>query len=199
MCLVKKNKKNKKVIIVSFVILVLGFIFLLRGNEDTWLCQNGTWTMHGHPSASMPTEVCKLDEKYSAPGKNWNSPKKVEDYFIERLNMSPQEALAIRSRPGVDGNVNLRINTITTLNALVGNLYYYGFIKDEDAFRYALEHTKDTTASDKAIKVGVSGTIDTNAEYRISEDMNAWEIADILLNKPSGHFAFDEYNYFFMP
>ena len=43
------------------------------------------------------------------------------------------------------------------------------------------------------------GTIDTNAEYRISENMSAWELADLLLNKPAGHFSFDEYNYFFMP
>jgi hypothetical protein len=138
---------------------------------------------------------------FNAPGKVWNSPKKVEDYFIERLNMTPQEASGIRLRPGVDGKVNLRINTDTTLNGLVGNLYYYGFIRDEDSFRYALEHTKDVTPgeSGKVIKVDEGRTIDTNAEYRISEDMSAWQIADILLNRPSGHFAFDEYNYFFMP
>lgn len=140
-------------------------------------------------------------ESFNAPGRAWNSPKKVEDYFIERLNMTPKEASEIRSRPGVDGKVNLRINTNTTLNGLVGNLYYYGFIRDENSFRYALEHTKDVTPgeSGKVIKVDATRTIDTNAEYRISEDMTAWQIADILLNRPSGHFAFDQYNYFFMP
>lgn len=139
------------------------------------------------------------EENLKAPGRSWNSPKKAEDYFIERLRMTPQEASEIRSKPGVDGNVDLRINTNVTLDGLVGNLYYYGFARNENSLRYALEHTKDITPSDKAIKVGKEGTIDTNAEYRISEDMSAWEIADILLNKPSGHFAFDEYNYFFMP
>jgi len=138
-------------------------------------------------------------ESFNAPGRSWNSPKKVEDYFIERLSMTPKEASEIRSKPGTDGTVDLRINTNTTLNGLVGNLYYYGFIRDENSFRYALEHTKDVTPGDKAIKVDEGRTIDTNAEYRISEDMSAWQIADILLNRPSGHFAFDEYNYFFMP
>lgn len=139
------------------------------------------------------------EDNFEAPGRSWNSPKKVEDYFVERLRMTPQEASEIRSKPGVDGTVDLRINTNVTLEALVGNLYYYGFVKDEDTLRYALEHTKDTTPSDKAIRVGKDGTIDTNAEYRISEGMSTWEIADTLLNKPSGHFNFDEYNYFFMP
>jgi len=139
------------------------------------------------------------EENFKAPGRTWNSPKKVEDYFVERLRMTPQEASEIRSKPGVDGTVDLRINTNVALEALVGNLYYYGFVRDEDILRYALENTKDTTPGEKAIKVGKNGTIDTNAEYRISENMSAWEIADILLSKPSGHFSFDEYNYFFMP
>ncbi|RJR23836.1 hypothetical protein C4578_03595 [Candidatus Microgenomates bacterium] len=139
------------------------------------------------------------EENFKAPGRDWNSPKKVEDYFIERLRMTPQEASEIRSKPGVDGTVDLRISTNVTLEGLVGNLYYYGFVRDEDTLRYALENTQDTTPSENAIKAGKSGTIDTNAEYRISEDMTTWEIADILLNKPSGHFSYDEYGYFFMP
>ena len=139
------------------------------------------------------------EDNFKAPGKGWSSPKKVEDYFVERLRMAPEEASRIRSKPGVDGTVDLRINDKTTLNALIGNLYYYGFVRDENSLRYALEHTKDVTPSDKAIVVDKNRTIDTNAEYRISENMDTWQIADILLNRPSGHFSFDEYNYFFMP
>lgn len=139
------------------------------------------------------------DENFKAPGKTWESSKKVEDYFIERLHMPVAEAEQIRSRPGVNDTADLRLDPKVTLNALIGNLYYYGFIRDEKAFRYALEHTKDTTPNELSIKVGKNGTIDTNAEYRISENMSAWELADLLLNKPEGHFAFDEYGYFFMP
>ncbi len=139
------------------------------------------------------------EENFNAPGRDWESAKKVEDYFVERLHMSTEEASNIRNKPGVDGTVDLRISTDVTLDALIGNLFYYGFVRDERAFRYALEHTKDTTPSDKAIRVGKDGTIDTNAEYRISENMTSWELADLLLNKPAGHFPFDEYNYFFMP
>ena len=169
-----KSKKIFQIILIVFLLLalgVLGYIKLSKSNK----------------------------ESFEAPGKAWNSQKKVEDYFIERLRMSQKEASEIRTKPGVDGLINLRINDKTTLNALIGNLNYYGFIRDESSFRYALEHTKDITPSDRAIAVGKSGTIDTNAEYRISENMDSWQIADILLNKPSGHFSFDEYGYFFMP
>lgn len=164
--------RKKLIIFAIFVLVALGgYYFLTRPNE----------------------------ENFKAPGKAWNSSKKVEDYFVERLHMSTAEASTIRSKHGVDGLVNLRINTSVTLDGLIGNLYYYGFIRDEKSFRYVLEHTKDITPSDKAIKVGNNGTIDTNAEYRISENMSAWELADLLLNKPDGHFPYDEYNYFFMP
>lgn len=139
-------------------------------------------------------------ELFQAPGREWNSPKKVEDYFVETLHMSPEEAKEIRSRgKGNDGTVDLRIGEATTLQALVGNLAYYGFVRDEKTFQYALERTTDTTPSENAIVVNKNGSIDRNAEYRISEDMSAWEIADILLNKPVGHFSYDEYRYFFMP
>src|SRR3989344_3095985 len=96
---------------------------------------------------------------FEAPGRDWNSPKKVEDYFVEKLGMTREEASEIRSKPGVDGTVDLRINTNVTLDGLTGNLYYYGFIKDEDTFRYALENTKDITPSENSIKVDNGGTI----------------------------------------
>lgn len=163
-------------------IIVLGLVILIFGG------------FAGYMLLSKPS-----NENLLPPGKERNSAKKVEDYFIEHLRMSADEAYSIRKKPGVDGKVNLRLNTNVTLGGLIGNLSYYGFIRDEKVFLYALEATQDTTPSEKAIKVGKNGTIDQNAEYRISEDMSAWELADTLLNKPASHFPYDEYNYFFMP
>lgn len=141
----------------------------------------------------------KLDGSFLAPGRSWNSPKKVEDYFVERMGIMPTEVSVVRSAAGFGETVSLRVNDKTTLDALIGNLYYYGFIRDEESFRYALEHTKDVGSGEKVIVVDKNRAIDVNAEYMISEDMDAWQIADILLNRPSGHFTFDEYGYFFMP
>lgn len=55
----------KKVIIGLAVttFVFLGILTILRlfvgGGEDTWICQNGQWVEHGHPSASMPTKPCQ--------------------------------------------------------------------------------------------------------------------------------------------
>lgn len=139
------------------------------------------------------------NELFLAPGRDYPSKKRVEDYFVERLRMSPQEAVEVRSNPSSDGRVTLRLRESTTLEGLLGNLEYYGFIRDKEALRYALEHTTDNVeGSTNTLKVGETNTIDTWATYRISEEMSAWEIADELLNKPT-HFEFDEYGYMFMP
>ena len=53
-------KKIPKYLKVIFVIIILGFILLImRGPEDTWICQNGIWVKHGNPSAGMPLKPCK--------------------------------------------------------------------------------------------------------------------------------------------
>jgi hypothetical protein len=50
----------KKTIVglVTVLIIVVGFLLLLRGNENTWICQNGSWVKNGNPKASMPTKPC---------------------------------------------------------------------------------------------------------------------------------------------
>ena len=60
----------KKIIIIAVIIIVLvsgivGALILLRGEEDTWICQNGIWEKHGNPSAPMPMEPCSMN---SNPG-----------------------------------------------------------------------------------------------------------------------------------
>lgn len=79
--------------------------------------------------------------------------------------------------------IQYRIGKEATLMGVISNLYYYGFIKDEDAFKYALGHARDATPGQEgAIRVG-NNTIDTQTTYEISQTMSAWELADVLLNK----------------
>jgi hypothetical protein len=79
--------------------------------------------------------------------------------------------------------IEFTIRKDTTLDAVVSNLKYYDFIKDENAFRYALVKTKDITiGNENSLKIG-NNTIDREAKYTISQSMTTWEIADILLNK----------------
>lgn len=81
--------------------------------------------------------------------------------------------------------VEFTIKKGLTLIAVIGDLHYYGFIKDENAFKYALEHSKDTTpGNENSLKIG-NNTVDREARYTISQSMSAWQIADILLNQGS--------------
>jgi len=55
------NKKILWGIIILLIILVGGTLavrFFLDGDEDTWLCQEGSWVKHGNPSSSVPTSGC---------------------------------------------------------------------------------------------------------------------------------------------
>jgi len=181
---VKKINRKKYLLTALFLIVAVGIGVVYF---------NGLKVGNPVEVLSKPSE-----ESFLAPGKDWPSEKKVEDYFMETLGMTGEEAQEVRNRPGSDGKVMLRIREKTTLDALLGNLEYYGFVRDKEALRYALEHTEDTNPGKaEPIMVG-ENTISRWAYYRISEDMTAWEIADELLNNPT-YFSFDEYNYTFMP
>lgn len=120
--------------------------------------------------------------------------KTVEDYFVENMHVSREEA----KKMAADG-VILRVSKDTTLMGIVGNLYYYGFIDSEDSFNKLLETASDTTpGSEGTIKVG-NNTIDTQTSYYLNYNMTDKEIADTLLNKGKFEPNFTRYNYLFMP
>ncbi|MBU0613122.1 hypothetical protein KKB10_03840 [Patescibacteria group bacterium] len=54
---------NKKTTIAVIVILAIAgawlvLRFIIGGDEDTWICDNGVWVEHGVPSAPKPTDLC---------------------------------------------------------------------------------------------------------------------------------------------
>lgn len=120
--------------------------------------------------------------------------KTVETYFIDHMRVSPAEAQEMAAN-GVD----LRVSKTTTIQGIVGNLYYYGFIDSEAKLNKLLESTKDTTpGQEDSIKVG-RNTIDVNSHYYLNYQMTDEEIADTLLNKAKFASDFTAYNYLFMP
>jgi putative hemolysin/spore germination protein GerM len=65
--------------VVIALLLVAAGMFICRflsGNEDTWLCENGQWVKHGHPSDEMPAKACdgqKSDAVKDAGAQNNNT------------------------------------------------------------------------------------------------------------------------------
>lgn len=122
------------------------------------------------------------------------SRKTVEDYFIEHMRVSSEEAKTMASN-----GVMLRLSPNSTLQGVVGNLYYYGFIDDEVKFEKLLETTTDSTSGkENSIKAG-KNTIDINSNYYLNYSMSDKEIADTLLNKAKFEPSFTRYDYLFMP
>lgn len=161
----KSNNKILLIVIFTALILVGGYLFFQ--NKST----------------------LKTQENGSGSRKN------IEQYFIETMNVTPENAKEMASN-GVD----LRVSDNTTLQGIVGNLYYYGFIdRNEDEFIELLESTKDVTpGKEKAVKVG-NNDIDINASYYVNKSMTDEEVAVTLINKPRFSENFKNYNYLFMP
>lgn len=119
--------------------------------------------------------------------------KQVDDYFVEKLGMSAEEA-----KKFADNEFSFYITRNTTLDAAVNNLQNYGVVKDKETLRKALEQTKDNLpGKSDALKAG-NNTIDTNAYYQLKKGLTTQQIADILLNAPV-YLQGDQYNYIFMP
>jgi len=134
------------------------------------------------------------ESSFNLDQQNLEARKTVEDYFIENMNASPEEAKEM-AKDGVD----LRVSENTTLMGIVGNLYAYGFIDNEDAFNNLLEKTPDTTPGrEGAIRVG-NNTVDIQTNYYLNYTMTDEQIADTLLNKGTFEENFKRYNYLFMP
>ena len=166
-----KVRKLLSVITFLLMVVVLGFAFWLKTNQ-----------------------IPKDD--FKAPTKNWSSPMKVQDYFVEKLRFTQKDFETQKNNPDVD----FRLYGGSTLEAVVSNLQYYGFIRNKKALMYALENTVDKTVGhDEALTVGKNGSIDIYASYRISENMTVWEMADTLLNKSIYFGKGDAYDYMFMP
>lgn len=50
---------NKILIPIAILAVILaGLLLFARGDEDTWICQNGSWVKHGNPVSPMPTSGC---------------------------------------------------------------------------------------------------------------------------------------------
>ncbi len=89
---------GRSFIFILFGIVLSGFgLLLLRGSEDTWICTEGVWVMHGHPRAGKPTVPCpikrtgmklmstavsaagELSETYTCHGANASPPFTIAD------------------------------------------------------------------------------------------------------------------------
>lgn len=118
--------------------------------------------------------------------------KTVADYFVEHLEMDPEEAKKAAAR-----GASFYITKGMTLDAMISNLHYYGMVKDEKAFRYVLENANDTHPAEKPDPFNVGKNDIDRGVYGLGADMSAEQIAQILVNYPQE--IKTDYGNMFMP
>jgi Leucine-rich repeat (LRR) protein len=59
---------NKILIIIIIILAGTVALMALRGDEDTWVCEQGKWAKHGNPSAPAPQEPCGVESQGGIEG-----------------------------------------------------------------------------------------------------------------------------------
>ncbi len=95
---------KKIIIIIAILLAAVIAALLLRGDDkDIWMCVDGQWVRHGHPSASRPAEpcgeptACARDAKLCADGSYVSRIPPVCDFAL-----CPQEDLIQVENPGAN-------------------------------------------------------------------------------------------------
>ena len=56
-----KTSRRTWLIVTVVLLILLAVVVNLRflSGEDDWMCKDGQWIQHGHPSAPKPTSACR--------------------------------------------------------------------------------------------------------------------------------------------
>jgi hypothetical protein len=102
----------KKVAIGAACVVVLAAVLMLaRGDEDTWLCEEGTWVKHGNPAATAPSTPCSGDA----------TDPRTTSYRIEGKAVALTDGHAEEGIPGSAAKVVTDIWTVSLPGDLDGN------------------------------------------------------------------------------
>lgn len=56
-----KSRRRTWLIVTIVLLALIAVVVNLRflSGEDAWICKDGQWIQHGHPSALKPTSACR--------------------------------------------------------------------------------------------------------------------------------------------
>ena len=94
-----KNKTRSILIVLALLVVVIFVMRFWSGDEDSWLCQDGEWVMHGKPNSAKPQTACGTEKVAPKIDEEKMVDKKPENKEVQK----PAEELNIRiSTPSVD-------------------------------------------------------------------------------------------------
>lgn len=98
---------KKTIIFVLLALLIISAaVFLIKGltGKDSWICQNGQWMMHGHPSSPAPTAGCGEVSVSPEPSPSANPSSVVRGNLVL---MEPYSGESVSSPIKVSGEVRV--------------------------------------------------------------------------------------------
>lgn len=123
---------NKKYAIIAIVIITAAFAwlflrFMVGGDEDTWLCENGEWVAHGHPDAAKPTELCPgADISYNPSIKlETTTPALRATIIIKEDGTVDYEGVDLNSKERVINSAIMTQDDYSALVSLINNSGFY--------------------------------------------------------------------------
>jgi len=166
------NQKIILIIIIALLLIAGVTVAILRfsTDEDTWLCQNGTWIRHGNPSSPMPTTPCGKLLNINEPLENINT----------NINASPKE-------PNVKVDFPLSNDELTSPATITGSARYWYF---EASFPIKLLDESGKEIAATAAQAQGDWMTDqfvpfkANLEFLVDKDQNGTLI--LMNDNPSG-------------
>jgi hypothetical protein len=146
---------NKIIKILGFVFVLAGAILLLRftlgGNEDTWICQDGSWVKHGNPSQPQPVVPCE---------KNGQSIEEVgEESNFKKVSFEESQQIAWdfaqnSSTYKFDGS-GLKLDSSTALDCPYCWEFNYSFYSQYGGYGNRTGQVLSSVVTSHALKIAV--------------------------------------------
>lgn len=78
-------KKIYSILLIIIVIIIISVgLLILRGSEDSWICQNGEWVKYGMPLSPKPDRLCPQGSGKVNQNTNTNLANPASTYCLEQ-------------------------------------------------------------------------------------------------------------------
>lgn len=110
--------KKNLFLVALFILIVIGGIitmrFIINGDENTWICENGDWVMHGKPAAPKPNTPCsgKSNSEDTSDTVSGLSPYPVVNTFYNWYLKQDEGIEAYKKSPLLSDGYKLKVNGI---------------------------------------------------------------------------------------
>ncbi|MFH1188965.1 MAG: hypothetical protein V1652_03945 [bacterium] len=166
--------------VVIVLVLLLGCITILRllsGNEDSWICVNGTWEKHGNPADLMPTTPCDNHSLPTQPNivHEEKTPKDIVESFFTWYN-DTVDIQTYTNRAELSDDYKVKITTQLDTDASINSI----LCTHEKPISFLIE---EVSITDNTATLFVEQTFESSTRILpvlLRKTNTEWQIVDIL-------------------